>query len=89
MKKNKIANIVVVNVLIVTVLLLLFRPAFKCDDYYMASIVYGVYSNVYDPHILYMNAAIGIMAAYATMELQGLNVIMKAEHYSETSSRDC
>ena len=38
---------------------------------------------------IHMNAAIGIMAAYATMELQGLNVIMKAEHYSETSSRDC
>lgn len=64
LKKNKIANIVVVNVLIVTVLLLLFRPAFKCDDYYMASIVYGVYSNVYDPHILYMNAAIGKLICF-------------------------
>lgn len=55
---------ILLNFVVFCILMILFEPSIKVDDYYMSQIAYGQVSGMYDIHLLYVNALVGYLIVF-------------------------
>lgn len=58
---SKIGMALILNFSIYILLNIFFTPVLKSDDYYMSSMLYGIFSGEYDYHLVYSNVIIGVI----------------------------
>lgn len=60
-KQSDFVKALFLNVVILILLMILFTPTIKSDDYYMSEISYGAASGNYDVHLIYSNILLGYL----------------------------
>lgn len=55
---------VFLNISVLCLFLLFFKPTLKSDDYYLGEIIYGSVSGVYDIHLVYNNILLGYLTKF-------------------------
>lgn len=57
--KSAVLKSFVINLILMGVMFLFFKPTMKSDDYYLSQICYGVYNGEYDVHLVYNSIWLG------------------------------